>query len=36
MEAMDQRHQGINTGAEPVRILVVYMGAEGMKNVVSD
>lgn len=36
MEAMDQRHQGINTGTEPVRILVVYMGAEGLKNVIPD
>lgn len=36
MEAMDQRHQGVNRGTEPVRILVVYMGAEGMKNVVPD
>jgi quercetin dioxygenase-like cupin family protein len=36
MEAMDQRHQGVNRGAEPVRILVVYMGAEGLKNVLPD
>lgn len=36
MEAMDQRHQGVNTVAEPVRILVVYMGAEGLKNVLPD
>lgn len=34
MEAMDQFHNGMNAGAEPVRILAVYLGAEGMKNVI--
>jgi quercetin dioxygenase-like cupin family protein len=34
MEAMDVAHFGVNSGAEPVRILVVYMGAEGAANVV--
>ncbi len=29
MEAMKVEHFGDNVGAEPVRILVVYMGAEG-------
>ena len=29
MEAMAVEHFGVNIGAEPVRILVVYMGAEG-------
>ncbi|MEQ8504535.1 MAG: cupin domain-containing protein [Rhodospirillales bacterium] len=36
MEAMNHRHRGINAGTEPVRILVVYMGAEGVKNVIPD
>jgi quercetin dioxygenase-like cupin family protein len=36
MEAMNQSHEGINAGDAPVRILVVYMGAEGMKNVIPD
>jgi quercetin dioxygenase-like cupin family protein len=34
MEAMDVAHYGVNTGAEPVRILVVYMGADGAENVI--
>ena len=34
MEAMDVAHYGINTGTEPVRILVVYMGADGAENVI--
>jgi len=34
MEAMDVEHFGINHGTEPVRLLVVYMGAEGAKNVI--
>ena len=34
MEAMDIAHFGVNNGAEPVRILVVYMGAEGAENVI--
>lgn len=36
MEGMDQRHQGVNTGSEPVRLLVVYMGAHGLQNVIPD
>ena len=34
MEAMDVAHYGINNGKEPVRILAVYMGATGAKNVI--
>ena len=34
MEAMDVAHFGVNNGAEPVRILVVYMGADGAENVI--
>ena len=34
MEAMDVAHFGINTGDEPVRILAVYMGADGASNVI--
>ena len=34
MEAMDVAHFGINKGKEPVRILAVYMGAKGAKNVI--
>jgi quercetin dioxygenase-like cupin family protein len=34
MEAMDVAQFGVNTGAEPVRILVVYMGADGAENVI--
>ncbi len=34
MEAMDVAHFGINKGTEPVRILAVYMGAKGAKNVI--
>jgi quercetin dioxygenase-like cupin family protein len=36
MEAMDVTHFGINHGAEPVRILAVYMGAEGARNVIPE
>jgi quercetin dioxygenase-like cupin family protein len=32
MEAMDVAHFGVNTGAQPVRILAVYIGAEGGAN----
>jgi quercetin dioxygenase-like cupin family protein len=35
MEAMDSAHFGINLGAQPVRILAVYMGADGAKNVIA-
>jgi quercetin dioxygenase-like cupin family protein len=34
VEAMDVAHFGVNSGAEPVRILVVYMGADGAENVI--
>ncbi|MGE0563564.1 MAG: cupin domain-containing protein [Pseudolabrys sp.] len=34
MEAMDVAHHGLNTGTEPVRILAVYMGAAGAKDVI--
>jgi quercetin dioxygenase-like cupin family protein len=34
MEAMDVAHFGINRGAEPVRILAVYMGADGARDVI--
>jgi quercetin dioxygenase-like cupin family protein len=35
MEAMDIAHHGIATGAQPVRILAVYIGADGAKNVIA-
>lgn len=34
MEAMDRWHNGINDGAEPCRILVVFIGAAGSQSVV--
>jgi len=34
MEAMDVAHFGVNNGTEPVKILAVYMGADGAKNVI--
>lgn len=34
MEAMDHLHEGRNTTAQPARILAVYMGAEGFRNVI--
>ena len=34
MEAMSNAHVGINHHAQPARILVVYMGAEGSENVI--
>jgi quercetin dioxygenase-like cupin family protein len=33
VEAMDVRHRGMNLGAEIVRLLAVYIGAEGTPNV---
>lgn len=36
MEAMDVSHFGTNTGTQPVRLLAVYMGAEGAKDVIAD
>lgn len=34
MEAMHAPHYGMNQGAVPVRLLAVYMGAKGAKDVV--
>lgn len=34
MEAMDVAHYGINNGTVPVKILAVYMGATGAKDVI--
>jgi len=34
MEAMNVAHFSVNNGTEPVRLLVVYMGAKGAKDVV--
>jgi quercetin dioxygenase-like cupin family protein len=34
MEAMDVAHFGVNKTAQPVRLLAVYMGAEGAKDVI--
>jgi quercetin dioxygenase-like cupin family protein len=34
MEAMDVPHFGVDTGKDPVRILAVYMGAEGAADVI--
>jgi quercetin dioxygenase-like cupin family protein len=34
MEAMNVAHFGVNTGAQPVRLLAVYMGAKRAKDVV--
>jgi len=36
MEAMNVSHAGRNTGAGTVRILAVYIGAEGAKDVIAD
>lgn len=36
LEAMNVSHFGRNTGTTTVRILAVYMGAEGSKDVVAD
>lgn len=33
VEAMDVRHRGMNLGTEIVRLLAVYIGAEGTPNV---
>jgi hypothetical protein len=32
---MNQAHNGRNTGQNPVRILAVFMGMEGVKDTVS-
>lgn len=34
LEAMDVWHSGLNTGKVPVKILAVYMGSDGTKDVV--
>lgn len=34
MEAMDVAHFSVNTGAAPVRLLAVYMGAKGAQDVI--
>jgi quercetin dioxygenase-like cupin family protein len=34
MEAMAVAHFGVNNGTQPVRILAVYMGADGAQNVI--
>ena len=34
LEAMDVTHAGIKTGTVPVKILAVYMGADGAKDVI--
>lgn len=34
LEAMDVTHAGTNTGTVPVKILAVYMGADGAKDVI--
>ena len=34
MEAMNVAHFSVNNGAEPVRLLAVYMGARGARDVV--
>ena len=36
LEAMDVPHRGLNLGTEPVRLLAVYLGAEGVPNTVVD
>jgi hypothetical protein len=36
MEAMDVPHFGTNTGAQPVRLLILYIGAEGVANVIPE
>lgn len=36
MEAMAVAHFGMNTGAQPVRLLAVYMGAKGAEDVIAD
>jgi len=36
LEAMGVTHTGINTGTTPVRILAVYMGAEGLQDVIRE
>jgi quercetin dioxygenase-like cupin family protein len=35
MEAMDVAHFGMNPGAAPVRLIAVYMGAQGAKDLIA-
>ncbi len=34
MEAMDVAHHGLDSGTEPVRLLAVYIGAQGAEDVI--
>ena len=34
MEAVDTQHNGRNTGSEPMRVLVVFIGIEGEANTI--
>ena len=36
LEAMGVAHFGVNTGAQPVRLLAVYMGARGAEDVIAE
>ncbi len=36
LEAMDVPHRGLNLGTRPVRLLAVYLGADGVPNTVID
>jgi len=36
MEAMNVPHFGADTGTQPVRLLIVYMGAEGAANAIPE
>jgi quercetin dioxygenase-like cupin family protein len=36
LEAMDIPHRGLNLGTVPVRLLAVYLGAEGVPNTALD
>ena len=36
LEAMDVSHAGMNTGTVPVKILAVYMGADGATDVIKE
>jgi quercetin dioxygenase-like cupin family protein len=35
LEAINWPHNGVNSGAVPVRLIAVYMGAEGAANTVT-
>jgi len=36
MEAMNVPHFGADIGTQPVRLLIVYMGAEGAANAIPE